>query len=362
MRKNEKKYPKLPFITFFILILFACLAPLIFTQPSHFSIFDFTDTGPIGDTINGIMGPFIAIAAALLTYFAFYEQIKANNLQKEATEAQIKKDEISNFENKLFQMIDFHRRNVSELNFDRVYNGKQEKFSGLDAIEAINQTISIVTFLLTIKPNTKKYYSIEEIQILSYLIVTHGNTLSNNKWFKEQQNFTKYAEHKEIIDEVINEIDRMLKIGSYQNENKKELDEFKDTLNNKIFSKVLYIDSNKMNVLSRYFRQIFQIYSFIDKQEILNTKQKYEYAKIFRTNITNVEQELMFYNIISPFGDIWHKKDYIQKYKPFKNISFYNMYGYSPINFLKDHYHISDEDLPNFLDVLSFDYKVKTTE
>lgn len=39
---------------------------------------DFSTTGQIGDTIGGIMGPFIAIAAAGLTFIAFWVQCKAN--------------------------------------------------------------------------------------------------------------------------------------------------------------------------------------------------------------------------------------------------------------------------------------------
>ena len=62
-------------------LLFAGFAPMIFTLAS--SGIDFTQTGQIGDTIGGLMGPFIAIAGVLMTFAAFWAQVRANEIQKE---------------------------------------------------------------------------------------------------------------------------------------------------------------------------------------------------------------------------------------------------------------------------------------
>lgn len=64
-----------------ILIVFSFLAPILFTQSS--SKWDFTETGQIGDTIGGIMNPFIALGGVVMTFLAFYMQIRANKLQRE---------------------------------------------------------------------------------------------------------------------------------------------------------------------------------------------------------------------------------------------------------------------------------------
>mgnify|MGYP003578235044 FL=1 len=58
------------FIPFLFLIIVILLFPYLFTSFSFFGL-DFTDTGEIGDTLGGIMGPFIAIGAAIITFFAF---------------------------------------------------------------------------------------------------------------------------------------------------------------------------------------------------------------------------------------------------------------------------------------------------
>ena len=62
----------------FLLILFSFFAPSIFTKHSSFA-----DTGQIGDTIGGLMNPFIAIAGVIVTGLAFYMQYLANKIQVE---------------------------------------------------------------------------------------------------------------------------------------------------------------------------------------------------------------------------------------------------------------------------------------
>ena len=71
--KGTQKYV----ICFVCFILMVLLLPVLLTQIPY-CIVDFSNTGQIGDTIGGIMGPFVAIAAAVLTFFAFWVQFKAN--------------------------------------------------------------------------------------------------------------------------------------------------------------------------------------------------------------------------------------------------------------------------------------------
>lgn len=66
----------------FSFIIFSFIAPYIFTANSCCSRFDFRGTGTIGDTIGGIMNPFIAIASVITTFLAFRMQVEANKIQK----------------------------------------------------------------------------------------------------------------------------------------------------------------------------------------------------------------------------------------------------------------------------------------
>ena len=76
-------------------IVLICFLPWAFTRAWFLN---FSGTGQIGDTIGGIMGPFVAIAAAGLTFFAFWVQYKANIQQRHDIA-------IERFESNLFEMI-----------------------------------------------------------------------------------------------------------------------------------------------------------------------------------------------------------------------------------------------------------------
>lgn len=65
-----------------LLIIGGCFAPWLFTGPGCERL-DFTETGQIGDTIGGVMGPFIAMAGVFLTFVAFLLQVRANEIQRE---------------------------------------------------------------------------------------------------------------------------------------------------------------------------------------------------------------------------------------------------------------------------------------
>ena len=100
---------------FWILVvatILICLLPLLLTR---FSVVDFTNTGQIGDTIGGIMGPFVAIVASFLTFFAFLMQYQANEIQKKELKRQSKVHDQEQFEAKLYQMLDVYNKNVSRL-------------------------------------------------------------------------------------------------------------------------------------------------------------------------------------------------------------------------------------------------------
>lgn len=81
-----------------------------------FSTFD-SNTGVIGDTF-GIMNSFIAIAAALITFAAFWVQFKAN---EEMIRENRKQQAISRF----YEMLAIHRENIKELKWmQNIYSTK----------------------------------------------------------------------------------------------------------------------------------------------------------------------------------------------------------------------------------------------
>lgn len=92
-RKSDRKsiivYPSIRMLFLIIpgVIVILFLAVFLFTQPAFISYFSLTDKGPIGDAINGITGPIIALISAGLLFYSFQAQIEANKRQLEANKA-----------------------------------------------------------------------------------------------------------------------------------------------------------------------------------------------------------------------------------------------------------------------------------
>jgi len=114
---------------------FLLIAALICSLPwmlAKHSWIDFTNTGEIGDTIGGIMGPFIAIAAAGLTFIAFWVQYKANIQQRHDIA-------IERFESNLFEMIHIQQEITTGLLIEQI-GGDVKSQRGRDVFQFVYET------------------------------------------------------------------------------------------------------------------------------------------------------------------------------------------------------------------------------
>ena len=95
---------------------------------------NFRETGPIGDTIGGIMGPFIAMIASWLTFIAFWVQFKANQMQR----ADIA---IERFEQRFFEMLNLLQNTVDGtraiLTNIEPYPNKKNEYVGREVFQYI---------------------------------------------------------------------------------------------------------------------------------------------------------------------------------------------------------------------------------
>jgi len=119
-------------ITFGFSLLVILFLPIVLTRHTLFESLAFNETGPIGDTFGGIMGPFIAILAAWLAYKAFLMQYEANQ--------QIKKDsEISRFETNFFQLLALQQKITEDLILYTEVMEDQKKVEELLADQGLTQ-------------------------------------------------------------------------------------------------------------------------------------------------------------------------------------------------------------------------------
>lgn len=119
---------------FLLIAVLICSLPWVLAKHSWI---DFSETGQIGDTIGGIMGPFIAIAAAGLTFIAFWVQFKANNQQRHDIA-------IERFESNLFEMIHIQQEITNGLRLEgKDYNHNDFTKVGRDVFQSLYESIPV---------------------------------------------------------------------------------------------------------------------------------------------------------------------------------------------------------------------------
>ena len=337
LNKQEKAYLK---FGLFIILLFGFISivilPWLLTR-EWLSFVDYKQTGAIGDTINGIAGPFIALLAAILTFLAFYIQYKANLEQRTQFNKAFKKQEedqkeqreqfdktfniqlqerkeqeriwkIERFENQFYEMLRLHKENVNEitLNLISIYFTGQEKsrsetrINGREVFKYLIEEINILYYI------AKYSYKNSNPNILinkAYSIFFHG---------LKPENYTEgmktSGEEFMLFINTLAEIKLMHMNTDYKN------------LNNIIKVKIGYTKAYNLNFkigeghssyLAHYYRHLYQTVKYIANQpeDFISYEEKRKYLRILRAQLSNEEQAILFYNWKSNFGETWENKE-----------------------------------------------------
>lgn len=300
----------------FVALAFSFIAPYLLTK---FSIIDFTGTGEIGDTLGGIMNPFIALGGALLTYLAFYMQFKANKIQREQFNVQIENEknqfrqEIkeqneqflkSQFENQFYEMVRLHKENVSEISINlksSYFSGSQtvhsdDKITGREVFKYLLEEITLIYWI------TKSFYkktSPDYIINIAYGIFFHGNK------FDEKLEL-KGPDDKKYVNLINSLIDiKFWHMHAGYKGLKSVVNKHCDFKNAKELSFELF--NGHSAHLAHYYRHLYQTVKFVANQDEkrISYSEKRKYLRILRAQLSNQEQALLFYNWKSQFGKNW---------------------------------------------------------
>jgi len=334
-------------IAFFLIIGVICFFPYWFTRFSLFS-FDFTETGQIGDTIGGIMTPFIAIAAAGLTFLAFWVQYKANEQQRQ----DIAKER---FESKFYEFLRMHRQNIE--------GAKIEDIEQREVFQEFSQEfvlcIEIINNVFDTKQKTDSNNSFyNEFSILkrinlAYLIFFYGYKNIYSFTF-EQLGIKNTEEWYKIYGELY---DRFNEISSYWIKDVVSISimhtsfmkhEGQSKLNKTLHSYYRPF-SGQSQLLGHYYRNMYQTVKYIHEQseKFLPYEKKYDYVKILRAQLSDYEQILFYYNSLSVLGYDWidgGKDSLLVQYKMIKNIPLSLVVGLKP-NVLFQHFEMSEQEI-----------------
>lgn len=168
-----------------IVILFSFVSPWIFTSASSSEKFDFTNTGQIGDTIGGIINPFIAIAGVLLTFLAFYMQIKANQIQITQFQEGLEKDKELRL---LIERKDYYNKlHLLKVDLTAIESDIKSKAKNLKEFYENEKKFPFQTNFL-IRTPSKNYARILEIDRLSIFNGFSEFFSHRERWIKEFSN------------------------------------------------------------------------------------------------------------------------------------------------------------------------------
>ena len=286
----------------FMIILLSFLAPVVITQESNTGI-DFSQTGQIGDTIGGIMNPFIAISGVLLTFLAFFIQFKANKLQQISFREELDEQKFqfkkTQFENQFYEMIKLHKDNVNEIEIEQIqylYTAqiKGEKTEGI--IKGRRVFDHLVRELELCYFTAKYYYPRRHFAknfSLAYSVFFHGLTNDSKK-----------------TTDFYSGLDEMRK--SHMNNSFSHLSKIvKSKLEIEWDHELYYsIFNGYSSQLAHYYRHLFMTVKFITSQDeaFITYEDKRKYLRILRAQLTNQEQVMLFYNWISKYGSQWENE------------------------------------------------------
>jgi hypothetical protein len=315
------------------LFIFALFSPSVFTMRAKDGK-GFSDTGQIGDTIGGLMSPFINLAAVIVTGLAFYMQYRANKLQVQIFTDQLKETErqfkleqssqetqnkIQQFESQFFEMLRLHKENVDELNIISVVNGRQ-----------VTKRQAFVTMA-------------DEFKIfLSY--INFGNSPFLNE-YKTAYDIFFWGWNSDYVD-LDSLSSSWLIIEKGPDPKSSDYDHTIDFREYEGYS----------SSLGHYFRHLFMMVKFVAYSDIITEyKDKMKYLKILRAQLSNHEQIMLFYNwLSSSYGGAWEDEvnRFFTEYKVIHNLwtgeLYQNQYIVDAVNRLIDKYNQSPKETPLF--------------
>lgn len=238
-----------------------------------------------GSLVGGLVGALFSLAGILLIFESLITQKRTFDKQQ--------------FESKYFELIRYHRENVSQIEVTMKNNDKP--LSGYKALVHFKNNIEHI--LTSVKEYTQKEQFCDE-DILKHQI-------------KIAYVFFFYGFEENSLDSSIKMLSNTYK-PDYNN-----LSYWKQIFD---YSKDDIINSDKYNtnghqeLLGHYFRHLYNSFMFIKNTPTLNNIEKYEYGKILRSQLSTYEQAILFYNALSPFGQPWISNNLITEFQLIKNI------------------------------------------
>lgn len=336
-RENKNYFIPIFVVIGAVLIIVAFLSPYYFTNTNLGEKITFTPaTGYTGDTLGGIMNPFIAIAGVAFTFLAFYMQKLANDDIKN----QFK---IQQFESQFYEMLHLHRENLNEMNIEgyifdydnydksrpgktgtkkeKTTSGKKVFVTMIREFEAIHL---ICTKVFMFKFNSLSTANQDQVKnLLMHFIFDHTYYVFFNgiTFYKKNIDRYKSEDSSGFLNLVLNDFVKELesKQKSHEELGIKEYHLYYTSgsvFTHDLVTKNLWLSFNfkpfsgHQSILAHYYRHLYQTVKFVVKQNenLISYESKRDYLRVLRSMLSNFEQVLLLYNWHGGFGSNWEQK------------------------------------------------------
>jgi len=264
-----------------VFIILAGIVFIIFENWAFSNAIDEAKIGQFGDFIGGIIGSLFSLAGVILFYVALKEQRKDININQKNLELQniALNQQVQEFREQKAELIETRKVYEEQTNLIR----EQTNLYKQQNKELKEQT------------NTAKLQQFDS-SFFSYL----------NMFIELKKTINFKTEGENYFDRVYSEL---LKIDT---KNKTLIETF--TL---IQVKYLEVFHTNKNELSHYFKTLYRIIILIDSSS-LEEERKHQYFKLLRSQLSDSELLILYYNYHSYFGI--KVRPYIIKYGILKHI------------------------------------------
>lgn len=236
-----------------VVLILAFLVFLIFKNWTFSNVLDDKIVAHFGDFVGGVVGTLLAFAAAILYYAALKEQRKDVENNKESLVLQ---------NEALKQQIEEFKQQKTELEETRrVYERQTELMSEQSNIMKRQQFESSFYALLRVYMDCKIQMNSRENNCFKTWVERINEKLPDNF-----NNNDIIGRHNMIL-------------SSYED---------------------LYVEER--DVFSPYFKTVYRILCLIDNTSFLEDNEKVQYVKIFRTQLSDYETLLLYYDMHSDFS------------------------------------------------------------
>ena len=280
---------------------------------SDFHLFSNTNFGLLGDFVGGVIGTLVAIVAALYIIKSYKKQISQGKKQT--------------FETSFTLMLEMHRKNLQEV---EIKDAQGNTLTGRKAfkpmVEELEELFKAVDKAIEKKSNSDERFA-EWREKKNRMTLAHK--LSYGYFFYSVNSYFLTIDKNEALYDLCELVRTEIK-GS-----KNLPDELKNLQHH--------------TILGHYYRHLFNMVNWVNAESSLTLKEKQKFCKLIRSQLSDYEEILLYYNSLSSLGAAWNeplgereveKMNLIAKYRLLKNCPYYLYYfGIKP----SETYAVEDE-------------------